>query len=67
MVSFARNIIEYPYRNGRMPEGLLPLLLIIAGIVLYTVVKVIQNVRKSEQQWEQVDKSKLKEWEDEDD
>ncbi len=48
-----------------MPDGLLPILLIIAGVVLYTLVKVIQNVRKSEQQWEQVDKSKLKEWDDE--
>lgn len=48
-----------------MPDGLLPILLIIAGIVLYTLVKVIQNVRKSEQQWEQVDRSKLKEWDDE--
>ena len=48
-----------------MPDGLLPILLIIAGVILYTLVKVIQNVRKSEQQWEQVDKSKLKEWDDE--
>ena len=48
-----------------MPDGLLPILLIIAGIVLYTLIKVIQNVRKSEQQWEQVHKSKLKEWDDE--
>lgn len=48
-----------------MPDGLLPILLIVAGVILYTLVKVIQNVRKSEQQWDQVDKSKLKEWDDE--
>ena len=50
-----------------MPDGLLAILLIIAGIVVYALVNVVQNVRKSEKQWEQVDKSKLKEWEDEDD
>ncbi|MGI9199870.1 MAG: hypothetical protein ACR2QL_02335 [Woeseiaceae bacterium] len=50
-----------------MPDGLLAILLIIAGVILYAIAKVVQNVRKSEQQWEQVDKSKLKEWDDEDD
>lgn len=50
-----------------MPDGLLPILLIIAGVILYAIVKVVENVRKSKQQWEQVDKSKLKKWEDEDD
>jgi len=50
-----------------MPEGLLPILLIITAIIFYALVKVIQNVRLSEKQWEQVDKSKLKEWDDEDD
>jgi large-conductance mechanosensitive channel len=50
-----------------MPEGLLPVFLIIAFVVLYVVAKVIGYMRKSEQQWEQVDKSKLREWEDDDD
>lgn len=49
-----------------MPEGLLPVLLIIGFVVIYVVAKVIGYMRKSEQQWEQVDKSKLKEWEDDD-
>ncbi len=49
-----------------MPEGLLPILLIIAAIIVYVVAKVVQNVRKSEQQWEQVDKSKLRIWDDDD-
>ncbi len=49
-----------------MPDGLLPILLIIAAIIIYALAKVVQNVRKSEQQWEQVDKSKLKEWDDDD-
>lgn len=49
-----------------MPDGLLPILLIIAAVVVYTLAKIVQNVRKSNQQWQQVDKSKLKEWEDDD-
>lgn len=50
-----------------MPDGLLPILLIIAVVAIYTIGKVIENVKKSRRQWDEVDKSKLKEWEDEDD
>ena len=50
-----------------MPEGLLPVLLIIVFVVLYVVAKVVGYARKSEQQWQQVDKSKLREWDDDDD
>ena len=50
-----------------MHEGLWPVLAIIALVAVYTVAKVIENVRKSEQQWREVDKSKLRRWEDEDD
>ena len=53
-------------RNPSMPDGLMPVLLIIAAIVVYVIAKVVENVRKSEQQWKQVDKSKLKEWDDDD-
>ena len=49
-----------------MPNGLAFLLIMIVVIIIYTVVRVIQYVRLSEKQWEQVDKSKLKEWEDDD-
>lgn len=52
---------------GSMPTGLLFLLVMIAVIVVYTIAKVISYNRLSEQQWEQVDKSKLKEWDDDDD
>jgi flagellar biogenesis protein FliO len=34
---------------------------------IYVVAKVISYMKQSEQQWKQVDKSKLKEWQDEDD
>ena len=50
-----------------MPKGLLAVLLIIAVIAIYTIAKVIENMRKSERQWEEVDKSKLREWDDDDD
>ena len=47
-----------------MPNGLILLLVMIAVIIIYTIAKVIRYNRLSEQQWEQVDKSKLKEWDD---
>ncbi len=47
-----------------MPNGLILLLVMIAVIIIYTIAKVIRYNRLSEQQWEQVDKSKLKEWND---
>jgi hypothetical protein len=50
-----------------MPEGLLWILLIIAGVIAYTIAKVFEHMRRSEQQWREVDKSKLREWDDDDD
>ena len=50
-----------------MPDGLIYLLIFIAVVVVYTVAKVVSYMRQSERQWEQVDKSKLKEWDDEED
>jgi hypothetical protein len=50
-----------------MPDGLLPILLLIVGVIVYVIAKVVENVRKSAKQWEQVDKSKLKEWQDDED
>ncbi len=64
MVSFGGSFID---RDRRMPDGLLPILLIIAGVIVYAISKVMANVRKSAKQWDQVDKSKLKEWDDEED
>ena len=49
-----------------MPEGLLILLIMIALVVVYTIAKVLQYMRLSDRQWDEVDKSKLKEWEDDD-
>lgn len=49
-----------------MPGGLLFLLIMIAVIVIYTIAKVLQYMRQSDAQWRDVDKSKLKQWEDDD-
>ena len=47
-----------------MPGGLVFLLVMIAVIVIYTIAKVLQYMRLSDEQWQQVDKTKLKEWDD---
>ena len=49
-----------------MPKGLLPIIVLIAVVIIYTIAKVIEYSRKSDQQWREVDKSKLREWEDDD-
>jgi hypothetical protein len=50
-----------------MPGGLIFLLVMIAVIVIYTIAKVLQYMRLSDEQWQQVDKTKLKEWDDDED
>lgn len=50
-----------------MPEGLAPILILIAVVIIYTVAKVIGYVKQSDQQWREVDKSKLREWDDDED
>ena len=49
-----------------MPSGLIFLLIMIALIVVYTIAKVLQYMRVSDEQWREVDKSKLKQWEEDD-
>ena len=44
-----------------------PVILIAVAVIVYVIAKVIFYMRKSERQWQQVDKTKLKEWEDDDD
>ena len=50
-----------------MPDGLAPILILIAVVVVYTIAKIVGYMKKSEQQWQEVDKSKLREWDDEED
>lgn len=47
-----------------MPQSLTLILIVIAVIIVYVIAKVVAYVRISEEQWKQVDKSKLREWED---
>lgn len=50
-----------------MPDGLTILLVFIALVIAYTAAKVIGYMRQSDRQWEEVDKSKLREWDDDED
>lgn len=50
-----------------MPDGLWPVLLIIIFVFAWVISKVMLYSRKSEQQWQKVDKSKLKTWSDDED
>ena len=53
-------------RKESMPAELGWLLVFIAVVIVYTIAKIRKHMRVSEKQWEQVDKSKLREWEDDD-
>ena len=41
--------------------------LILAGFAVYVAGKVFAAMKKSERQWREIDKSKLKTWEDDED
>lgn len=49
-----------------MPTTLILILVMIAVIIVYTIAKIIDYNRLSQQQWKQVDKSKLRKWDDDD-
>jgi hypothetical protein len=49
-----------------MSQGFWPVLVIVVAVVVYVLAKVVFYVRKSREQWQQVDRSKLKEWKDDD-
>jgi hypothetical protein len=49
-----------------MSQGFWPVLLFVMLIIVWVGAKVIAAARKSERQWQDADKSKLKEWNDED-
>lgn len=49
-----------------MPEGLWIVLGIIVFVAIYVLAKIVNYMRISDEQWQEVDKSKLKEWEDDD-
>jgi len=47
-----------------MSVGFWPVVAIVLLVVVWVISKVLFYVRKSEEQWQNVDKSKLKVWED---
>ena len=50
-----------------MPDALLYILVFIAFVIVYVIAKVMHYVRLSNEQWKQVDKSKLRTWDDDED
>jgi hypothetical protein len=50
-----------------MTDGFWPVLLIIFFVAAWVLTKVLHYARKSERQWQDVDKSKLKTWQDDED
>jgi len=50
-----------------MPDGLWPIIILIAIVIVWVISKVRYYMRKSEEQWREVDKTKLRKWNDEDD
>ena len=49
-----------------MSEGFWIAVLIVVAVAAYVLSKVFYYVRRSAEQWKQVDKTKLREWEDDD-
>lgn len=47
-----------------MSDGFWVAIAIIAAVACYTAAKVFSYVRKSDRQWDEVDKTKLKTWDD---
>lgn len=50
-----------------MPDGLWLVLVLLALFAMWVISKIVFYARKSAQQWREVDKSKLRAWEDDDD
>ena len=42
-------------------------LLLVGAVLIYVLAKVISNMRQSEKDWQQVDKTNHKKWEDDED
>jgi hypothetical protein len=47
-----------------MGEGFWPVILIVVAVFVYVAAKVLFYIRKSKQQWREVDRSKLRKWDD---
>lgn len=58
----AAGVASRPEAN--MEPGIWPVIVILVVVVAYVAAKVVFYMRKSDRQWQHVDKSKLKEWQD---
>jgi len=47
-----------------MPAGFWPVIVIIVLVIVWVLAKVLFYARKSEEQWKEADKSKIKDWDD---
>ena len=47
-----------------MSVGFWPVVIIVALVIVWVLSKVLFYARRSEEQWQEVDKSKLKDWDD---
>lgn len=59
--------VRYCPRGLIMPDAIVFLWIFIGIVIISSAAKVIQYKRQSDKQWKEVDKSKLKEWDDDDD
>ena len=53
--------------GSSMSAGFWPVVIIVLLVIVWVLAKVFVYARKSDEQWQQVDKSKLKAWEDDED
>lgn len=61
-----RALLQSPPEAGScMSEGFWIVIAIIVAVTIYVLAKVVFYARRSEQQWSEVDKTKLKDWDDE--
>lgn len=50
-----------------MSAGFWPVVVIVLFVIVWVLSKVVFYARKSDEQWQRVDKSKLKVWDEDDD
>ena len=50
-----------------MSAGFWPVVIIVLFVIVWVLAKVLVYARRSEEQWQRVDKSKLKAWDDDED
>jgi hypothetical protein len=67
LVALQFNTVKAFQEGSHVSAGFWPVVLVIVLIVAWVLSKVWFYAKKSEEQWREVDKSKLKVWDDEED